>query len=203
MKQAKIFFPIIVYASLLFFSCNTNNNAANAGKGSASASSSNSPAASTSSSTGNTVFSYNLDGTKISGGKVDEEMRSNVAIISHSSDYDNKLSFFLNDAYIDNAEKYAHSLNFTIPDKTGTITIAADDDNLRMQLFLATPADAKYTYILYGSESFTVTVTDISASRVSGTFSGKVKKAEQQGAAKDEFTITDGKFDIPFRIDQK
>lgn len=191
MKQ--LFFVAVIFAALCS-SCGSHNSEAVGNSAGVESQQEASP-----NGAGAEPFSYNLDGTKISGGKVDEEMRSNVAIISHSSDHDNKLSFFLNDAYKDNTEKYAHSLNFTIPDKTGTITIAADDNNFRVQLFLATAADSKYTYILYGNESFTVTITNISASSVSGTFSGKEKIAEGQGAAKDELTITDGKFDIPVK----
>ncbi|HEV8082326.1 MAG TPA: hypothetical protein VGP55_03950 [Chitinophagaceae bacterium] len=47
--------------------------------------------------------------------------------------------------------------------------------------------------------SFTITVTNISASRVSGTFSGKEKIAEGQLSGKSELTVTDRKFDPPVR----
>jgi hypothetical protein len=43
----------------------------------------------------------------------------------------------------------------------------------------------------------------MSASRVSGTFSGKVKKVTGEGSGKYEFVITDGKFDIPMRHEGK
>ena len=163
----------------------------------------NSASASTGSSSDNTAtgvtatFSYNLDGTKISGGEVDAVMMNNAAFLTGSSDKDKKASFFLNDAYKDNTETFSHSLRFAIPAKTGTVTMAADDDNYSVQLFLATGEQGKY--ILYANENFTATVTSISASRISGTFSGKVKLVESTGTGKAELTITDGKFDIPVR----
>jgi hypothetical protein len=49
-------------------------------------------------------------------------------------------------------------------------------------------------YVVYGNEAFTVTVSDISSTRVSGSFSGKVKSAS---APADELTVADGKFDVP------
>ena len=54
--------------------------------------------------------------------------------------------------------------------------------------------------ILYANEGFSVTVTNISATRVSGTFSGKLKLFE--GAGKAEDTITNGKFDIPIQANK-
>ncbi len=52
---------------------------------------------------------------------------------------------------------------------------------------------------MYANEEFSVTVANISATRVSGTFSGKLKILESTGKGKDEFTVTNGKFDIPIR----
>jgi len=53
---------------------------------------------------------------------------------------------------------------------------------------------------MYANEGFSVTVTNISATRVSGTFSGKLKLFE--GAGKAEVTITNGKFDIPIQANK-
>jgi hypothetical protein len=192
MKKIKLFAGIIIPLSLLLFACNSNKNNTNVGK---EITAGNTPAT-TSSSSGDLVFSYNLDGTKISGGDVDALMMSNVAAVTQS-DNGNKLSFFLNDAYKDNTETFSHSLRFAIPGKTGTAVLTADEDNFSVQLFLASGEEGKY--VMYANEGFSVTVTNISATRVSGTFSGKLKLFKGTGAGKDEFTITDGKFDIPVR----
>ncbi|MEO8861733.1 MAG: hypothetical protein ABI358_09935 [Ginsengibacter sp.] len=199
MKQSKILFTTFLSASLLFSACNANNNTANAGKDSAAVSVSNASAANTSSSTADAVFSYNLDGTKISGGEADAMAMSNVAAVTKSNGNPDKLSFFLNDAYKANTETVAHSLRFEIPDKTGTVALTAGGDGGFVELFLATDEEGKY--VVYGNESFTVTVTNVSSTRVSGTFSGKVKIAPGQSQGKDEYTITDGKFDIPIKPD--
>lgn len=193
MKKIKLFAAIIIPLSLLLFACNSNKNNTNVGK---EITADNIPAT-TSSSSGDVVFSYNLDGTRISGGDVDALMMSNVAAVTQS-DNGNKLSFFLNDAYKDNAETFSHSLRFAIPGKTGTAALTADEGNFNVQLFLASGEVGKY--VMYANEGFSVTVTNISATRVSGTFSGKVKLLEgQTTTGKDEFTITDGRFDIPVR----
>ena len=88
-------------------------------------------------------------------------------------------------------------MRFAIPGKTGTATLAAEEDNFNVQLFLASGEDGKY--VMYANEGFSITITNISATHVSGTFSGKLKLFEGKGAGKDELTITDGKFDIPVR----
>lgn len=150
--------------------------------------------------TGDAVFSYNLEGTKISGGEVDALAMNNAAWITKTGN-GSKLSFFLSDAYKDNTETFSHSLRFAIPDKKGNTSVTADGDNWSIQLFLATGEDGKY--VVYANESFTVTVTNISATRVSGTFSGKLKLVEGQRTGKNEFIVTDGKFDIPVRNLQK
>ena len=94
MKKIKLFAAIIIPLSFLLFACNSNKNNTNVGK---EITADNTPAT-TSSSSGDIVFSYNLEGSKISGGDVDAMTMSNVAAVTQS-DNGNKLSFFLNDAY--------------------------------------------------------------------------------------------------------
>lgn len=142
---------------------------------------------------GDAIFSYSLQGTKISGGQVDDLQTSNVASITQT-DKGKKIQFFLNDTYNDAADAFPHSLRFAIPGKTGTVTIGPGDDNWNVQLFVAAGADGKYT--LYGNDAFTITVSNISATRVSGTFSGKMKGVSGKG---ETMVITDGKFDVPLR----
>jgi hypothetical protein len=137
------------------------------------------------------VFSYTLQGKKIAGGPVDVILVSNIAYIEKSGQTTN-VQFFLNDGMENNSSNFAHSLRFAVPAKTGTIQLTAGDDNGHVELFVSTGSESKYT--IYGNESFTVTVGDISATHVSGTFSGKMKAASAPG---DELTIADGKFDIP------
>jgi len=186
----------LILAATLFIiatctSCNNSNANATDTKENAEAVNSNS-----SSSSGDAVFSYNLDGTKVSGGEVDATKTNNIVMIT-KNDNGQKFSFFLGDAYQDNTETFAHSLRFTIPGKTGTTTLKPDDDNGTVELFLGNDKDSKY--VMYANEDFSVAVTNISATRVSGTFSGKLKLLASTGSGKDELTVTDGKFDIPIR----
>lgn len=137
------------------------------------------------------VFSYTLQGKKISGGPTDVIQVSNIAYIQKSGSTTN-IQFFLNDVYDDNTSSFAHSLRFTIPAKTGTTQLTPDQDVGHVELFVSKGSDGAYA--IYGNEAFTVTLTDITSTRVSGTFSGKVKLAS--GPA-DELAIADGKFDVP------
>jgi hypothetical protein len=137
------------------------------------------------------VFSYTLEGKKISGGPTDVVQVSNIAYIQKSGPTTN-IQFFLNDVYDDNTSTFAHSLRFAIPAKTGSTQLAPGQDNGHVELFVSKGTDGAYA--VYGNEAFTVTIIDISSTRVSGTFSGKVKLAT---APADDLSITDGKFDIP------
>lgn len=174
-----------------------NNNKADATNNKSEPEAKNAPV---SSSAGDAVFSYKLDGAKVSGGEVEEIMLSNAALLTKSAGNTDRLSFFLNDAYKGNTETFFHSLRFTIPGKIGTVVLSADEDKWNVELFLASGKEGKY--ILYSNEAFTVTVANISSTRVTGSFSGQVKLVEDTGGAKSEFTITDGKFDIPVKLDK-
>ncbi len=192
----------IIFVTTLFIiatctSCN-NNNATVAGN-KENAATGNTPS---SASTGNAVFSYSLDGTKVSGGEVDELQIDNVAeIYQPPSDPGNKeLRFSLNDGEEKNTDIVAHSLLFTIPYKTGTLDLTPDQQtNWFINLFLP-GGQVVGSRLVYGQESFHITITNISSVRISGTFSGTMKKSEaDKSSAKSELTITDGKFDIPIR----
>ncbi len=188
-----LLFTTSIFLIASFASCNSNSANATNNKSEPAAQN-----ASSSSSPGDAVFSYNLDGTKISGGEVDALMMSNVAAVTKSDGNPDKLSFFLNDAYKENTETVSHSMRFEIPDKTGSVTLIDGENKGHVELFLASGEDK---YVVYGNEPFIVTVTNVSSTRVSGTFSGKVKIAPGQSQGKDELTITDGKFDIPVKPD--
>jgi hypothetical protein len=186
-----LFFVTTLFILVSCTSCNNNNANAAGNKDDAATGNTTSSASSD-----NAVFSYNLDGAKISGGEVDATQTNNIVMIT-KNDNSEKFSFFLGDAYQENSETFAHSLRFTIPGKTGTVILKPDDDNGSVELFLGNDKDDKY--VLYGNEGFSITVTNISATRVSGTFSGQLKLVDGTGAGKSELTVTDGKFDIPIR----
>jgi hypothetical protein len=136
------------------------------------------------------VFSYNLQGTKISGGEVDAVKINNIARVSGSAEV-KKVQFFLSDGLDEDAGTYAHSLRFAVPNKAGTYALNTEHDNGHVELFVAAKGSDNYT--VYINDVFDVTISSISTTRVSGTFSGKLKAVSGAG----EMTITDGKFDIP------
>ena len=182
MKFAIAFAPLLAFA--LMNSC--SNDSAGSHPGAAAIDGSGSATSGT-----DAVFSYTLQGKKISGGPVDVILVSNIAYIQKSGPTTN-MQFFLNDVYDDNTSTVAHSLRFSIPAKTGTTQLAPGDDNGHVELFVSKGTDGAYA--VYGNEAFTVTVIDITSTRVTGTFSGKVKLAS---APADELSISDGKFDVP------
>src|SRR5664279_3584781 len=183
MKKIKLFAAIIIPLSLLLFACNNNKSNTNVAK---ELTADNIPAA-TSSSSGDAHFSYNLDGTKISGGPTEDIPASfnNQAQVTQN-DYGKSVAFFLNDASAnDDDVTYPHSIRFVVKAATGTQQVLADEDHWSVQLFISSGGP----YAVYGGEALTVTITSISASRVSGTFSGKFKLATP-GAGKSELTVT-------------
>lgn len=180
---------VMLFAVTLCISCG-GNSAVSSTAGNTSASSN----VVASFSSGDAHFSYNLDGTKISGGSSEDMPASfnNQAHVSQN-DYGKSVAFFLNDASADNdGVMYPHSIRFVVKATTGMQQVTADEDHWSVQLFISSGD----SYIVYSGEAFTISVTNISASRVSGTFSGKFKIATP-GAGKEELTVTDGKFDIP------
>jgi hypothetical protein len=182
MKFAIAFAPVIAFA--LLTSC--SNGSASSAPGVAAVGGSGSSASGS-----DAVFSYTLQGKKISGGPADVIQVSNIAYIQKSGPTTN-MQFFLNDVYDDNSSTFAHSLRFSIPAKTGTTQLAPGQDNGHVELFVSKGTEG--AYFIYGNEDFTVTVTGITSTRASGTFSGKMKLASGSG---EDLSIADGKFDIP------
>ena len=192
MQQLKLF-SLLLLSACFFSACSGNADGKNNPGLPDAPKASDSPASSSAS--GNAVFSYNLNGTGISGGEVDHQTY-NIVWINKNNDGE-KFTFFLNDKLLENNSTYAHSLKFTIPGKTGTVSLIPNDNNKVIELFLANGDGSKTDY--YTNENFTVTVNNASATRVSGTFSGKMKLVAGQPGSISEFTITDGKFDLPVR----
>ncbi len=188
MKHIKTFIAICMTGSFLFFSCNGNSNA-NINKQSADDKAS----TSNTSSNGDASFSANLDGVKISGGKIDDMQLQNTAFIYPTADNNGKkLLFYL---YSDKTGNDSYSFMFAIPDKTGSFTKNLHDEQ---------PFDITLDFLggdlsRYLAEAVTVNITSVTATRITGTFSGKLALSpDTPNGTKKEVTITDGKFDIPF-----
>jgi hypothetical protein len=178
MKYALALAPL--FASLVFSSC---------GQGSA--------ASLPASSGADAQFSYTLQGKPISGGPTDVTQMSNVAHIE-KNEKGTTIQFFLNDTYDEKASAFAHSLRVAVPSKTGTTQLMTDGGNGHVELFVSKGLDG--AYVVYGNETFTVTIDAISATRISGSFSGKVKSVSEPA---EELTIADGKFNMPLGTSSK
>ena len=83
-------------------------------------------------------------------------------------------------------------LNFDLPNKAGTTTITI------LPKFSFEGYVTK-DWVVYVDDGLTVNITTLSATRVSGTFSGNYRLENANTPnAKVSLQVTDGKFDIPF-----
>ena len=196
MKEIK-FSLAIIFSACLLFSCTGNNNKdVNHGGSSASAPSTNAE-------NNGGSFSVLINGTKVSGGATDEMQVTNRAFIypAGSIPQSKAESVYFN-LMPDKLDENYYSLRFIYPDKTGTYNKTKNSNDCDCSL-LINYFSGNYTGILatYIQDSITTTISAISASRVTGTFSGKFISSLGDGFGKNQapvIMVTDGKFDIPF-----
>ena len=187
--------PSIFLSSMLFVAC-SGNSAVNAGKDSAT---DNTAASNTSASGGDASFSAMIDGTIISGNEIDEMQTQNTAFIyPPQNNRPQTVLFFL---YSTKKGDDYYSFRFSLPDKEGAYhatkgTYNESHSSVRLDFNLKS-AD---NFARYNEDSVTVTIDKITSSRISGTFSGTLTLSNDTRSKpyKNEVTITDGKFDIPF-----
>jgi hypothetical protein len=147
---------------------------------------------SVSSSAGTAQFSYKIDGQSVSGGAIDALQEFNTAF-TDDVDEGKELLFYLVDAKSEEfGSQPAHRLRFSVPCKTGQSSFGHDENGWGIEVDI--PSDKDHT-TRYFSDSFTISIASLSATRVSGTFSGKFNS---ENLDKKAIEITDGKFDIPF-----
>ncbi|HVZ96198.1 MAG TPA: hypothetical protein VG847_04940 [Chitinophagaceae bacterium] len=192
MKHLK-FLTLIFLSTVFLFSCsgNTNNETS-----SSSDKKTTQPSTATSSA-GDASWSCVIDGQPVSGGLTDNglayDYQRNVAFID-DVDKGKELLFYLLDTKTADSPG-VHTLRFSVPAKTGVSSFGPDEDAWGIQISI--DVNKNHTAI-YNSDSFTINVTSLSASRVSGTFSGKFKfHGNIDDTDKNEIEVTDGKFDIP------
>ena len=136
-------------------------------------------------SAGDASFSCMLDGREFSGKGTDQ----NINAAFHLTGDDKGQIFFR----LSDMNNIGDKLMFQVPGKVGSTT------------FTVSPT---YNYEGYATADFsnyiddpiTVTITYVSSSKVSGTFSGKysLQKGNGNGKSKPTVEVTNGKFDIPF-----
>ncbi|HEV8082327.1 MAG TPA: hypothetical protein VGP55_03955 [Chitinophagaceae bacterium] len=136
-------------------------------------------------STSDASFSCMLDNKEFSGTGTDQNINAAFHLTG-----DNKGQVLFRFSKLDNP---GEKLMFQVAAKEGSTT------------FNVTPTSSRVGYITKGyinylDDPLTVTITLLSAARISGTFSGKYTLDKGSGDANTKQTIlvTDGKFDIPF-----
>lgn len=194
MKQLKFLMPVVLL-TVFFCSCSGNN----INKTSSSDDKSTAPSSTSVSSSGNASWSAVIDGQPVSGGSIDNGFQqpngyqSNVA---YADEVDNgkELLFYLTDPKSTSSPNM-HSLRFSVPDKAGNSSFGAEENgwDIEVDIFVNKDHTARYN-----SDSFTINITNLSDTRVSGTFSGKFSlNGNINDTDKKEIEISDGKFDIP------
>ena len=193
MKYIKILLATIVTTCLLI-AC-SGNRAAPANKEDVSEGTT----SSASSSAGNGSFSATVDGKSIAGGKVDELQLSNTVFLYPDGNDKNKILLF--DLTSDkNGEDY-YSLRFYVYNKEGEQTITSNaGSELKTFVRLDFNLRSADNFAIYNGDSLIVTISKITSSRVSGTFSGPFTLSNDSRSKpyKPKVIVTDGKFDIPF-----
>jgi hypothetical protein len=187
MKYSPLFF-ILVAAGLVFTACGGP-------KGNTPATDPSTVAASSLQAS----FSATLDGTPITGNGVDEMQQQNAAyIIPGPSGVGKSLLFYLWATKDGTDTKANYSMRFYLPAQTGDHSAKRYDDHscncgITLNTDIATDSVTRY-----GGNAFTITITSMTATRVTGTFSGTFNLSpDTPNSPRTTATVTDGKFDIP------
>lgn len=130
-------------------------------------------------------FSCILDGRTISGKGTDQNINAAFRL---TGDDKGKVFFRLSDMN-NTGEKF----NFEVPASTGSVTVSVSPT-------FSYSGYSDNDLASYLDNPLTITINSVSATRISGTFSGTYTLQEGTGNANSKQTIkvTDGKFDIPF-----
>jgi hypothetical protein len=172
MKHVKLFVSIIPAACLLCYSCEGKSSNPTTDKDNSSGNTT-----TQSSTAGNASFSATLDGTPISGNQVDDMQLQNTAFIYPAAENSpQRLLFFL---YSNKKGDNFCYFRFSFPDKEGAYKFTHETDEDRY-CYLMLDCDLKSTkyYPRYNEDSVTVTIDKITSSRVSGTFSGRLRLSD-------------------------
>ena len=139
---------------------------------------------------GKATFSALIDGEPVSGGAIDGMQQQNAAHTIPAGD--NKpayLIFYLFDSKVPDDPNFKHSFRLYVPKQLGS----ASDGHLTLNIILDADHVARYS-----TSTPSITISNLSATRVSGTFSGKMTVSpDTPNVPKQQVNVTEGKFDIP------
>ena len=130
-----------------------------------------------------------IDGAPVSGGAIDGLQQNNVAhLVPKEDGAPPSLRLWLFDTKTPDDQDFKHSLRIEVPGKVG----ANEKTHLSTHIILSQDHSGSYY-----SDSASVTILTLTATRVTGTFSGKFRNSPDTPNVKPEITVTDGKFDVP------
>jgi hypothetical protein len=187
------FLPAIFLSSFLVGGCVGNNSPNSAGISAAAGSGGSAFA-------GDASFSATIDGVAVTGKGIDALQLQNAAYLEDNQKGDGKNVLFILFSTTDgNDTKANYSLRFLFPARTGTVVKSGLTDHAcNCGLTLNTNINHG-NLAQFWADSITVTISSLTQSRISGTFSGKfVLSSDTPRGDKKQAMITDGKFDIPF-----
>jgi hypothetical protein len=154
---------------------------------------------SSSSSAGDASFSATIDGTPVSGNEIDEMQLTNTAFkYPASNESPQRLLFFLNS---DKKGNDFYSFRFSLPDKEGVYKFTHETDkDCHCYVRLDNNLKSADNFSRYDEDSVTVAIDKITSTRISGTFSGRLRLSDDTRLKPypKQVTVADGKFDIPF-----
>ena len=187
MKKLSFFISTMIIACILFACTNNSSPAAKTNTSDPKTSSSDAKPATDRNLTGTDgSFSYTINGQRV-----------------ETSNYVQHANLFINEVSNDAADNLlrikvtteaSNVFDFTVAN-SGTTTINGYHPDFGNKTKGASYMDGKTYRNLY-AVSVTVTITSISDSRVTGTFSGTFKADESDGGA--TANVTDGSFNLPF-----
>jgi hypothetical protein len=148
---------------------------------------------------GAATFSATIDGAAVTGSGIDELQQHNAAyVLPVAKTSPQHLVFYLFSTKNGADESANTSLRISTPPRAGTYTKrGASEDSCDCDITLNENITAG-TLARYWADSVIITVTSMTPTRVSGTFSGSfVLSSDTPRAPNKHARIVDGKFDIP------
>jgi hypothetical protein len=176
----------MVIGGLIWCSC-TNNQAAsenNAGAKTADASSS-----------GNVLFTATIDGQTVTSTVSDQPLQQlNAAFTVPDRDNNPSLLFHLGDVKNADDAKTTRAFNIRAAKKTATVHLPGDSENPYYGITLDYNDGDMSRYL---ADDVTLTITEISATRVKGSFSGRMRLSDDTPRGLKKTVMVDVKFEIP------
>ncbi len=137
-------------------------------------------------------FTCVVDGVAVNGSAIDEMQLQNTAFIYPDDAGGKRLLFFLVPSNYSAKTKTGFIFKMRCPDLTGTYVKAGMDDRKnKCHITLSFSGGVRPSYL---EDSVTLTITSITSSRLTGTFSERLTDA----SLRTHIMVADGKFDIPF-----